>query len=187
MKRKIGRIISSFFILFYKLRYGRRVQFGKNILINHRFKIKGNGKLTLGDNLHLWAHEEPNAFHFYHPNAQISIGHNTTLNGITCHCYTKISIGDHCLAGSAIVMDTDFHNWEDPGHVLHGQKMSKPVSIGEGVWLGGQCAVLKGIQIGDGAVVGFRAVVTKEVNARSVVAGNPAKEVKSSQESSFSS
>ncbi|HBN4333859.1 TPA: maltose O-acetyltransferase, partial [Escherichia coli] len=50
--------------------------------------------------------------------------------------------------------------------------------IGDNVWIGFQAAILKGVTIGEGAVVAARAVVTKDVPAWSVVAGNPAKVVK---------
>ncbi|MBU0982132.1 acyltransferase [Patescibacteria group bacterium] len=179
MKKSLAQILSKFLIVYYKIRYGKRVKFGKNVIINHKFKIKGRGKLLISDNCILWAHEEPNAFHFYKKNAQIKIGKNCRLNGLKCHCADSIEIGNDCLIGSSTIMDTDFHTFDDPEHILFGNSKSKSINIGNQVWLGGQSALLKGSEIGDKSVVGFRAVVTKSYGANVVVAGNPAKVVKS--------
>lgn len=178
MKQKIARIISLFFILYYKLRYGKRVQFGKRVIINHRFKLRGKGKLLIGDDVRMWAHEEKNRFQFYSPNALIVIGPGSGLNGVFCHAYNSITIGKNCMIGSATLMDTDFHTFDDPTHILYGNPLSKPIVIGDGTWLAGQCVILKGVTIGKKSVVGFRAVVTKSFPDNVVVAGNPAKVVK---------
>ena len=54
-----------------------------------------------------------------------------------------------------------------------------PVTIGNDVWIGHGAVILKGVRIGDRSVVGARAVVTRDVPADTVVAGNPARVVKS--------
>ena len=55
---------------------------------------------------------------------------------------------------------------------------SAPIVIGDNVWIGFQAAILKGVTVGEGAIIAAKAVVTKNVPAWSVVAGNPAKVVK---------
>lgn len=82
-----------------------------------------------------------------------------------------------------MIMDTDFHTFDDPNHILYGNLKSKPVKIGNDVWLCGQSVLLKGCQIGNKSVVGFRAVVTKSFPENVVIAGNPAKVVKSQRQS----
>jgi galactoside O-acetyltransferase len=61
----------------------------------------------------------------------------------------------------------------DKGEVERG-----PVEIERGAWLGTQCIVLKGVTVGEEAVVGAGSVVTKDVPPGSVVAGNPAKVIR---------
>jgi len=55
---------------------------------------------------------------------------------------------------------------------------SKPIKIGNHVWVGKGCAILKGVTIGDGAIVGAHSVVTKDIPPRTLVAGVPAKIIK---------
>lgn len=178
MKKTIALLVSKIFIFFYKLRYGRRIKFGKNVIINHKLRLSGKGKLIIGDDVVMWAHEENNRFNFYSPQAQIKIGNRAKLNGVFCHAYTLIEIGEDCMLGSATLMDTDFHTFDDPKHVLHGNELSKPIHIQKGVWLAGQSVILKGVTIGENSVVGFRGVVTKSFPANVVIAGNPGKVVK---------
>jgi len=177
MKKAIARKISFFFKLWYRVRYGHRVIFGRRVIVNHKFVFKGKGRLVIGDDANLWSHGEKNGFYTFSPGALIHVGARSRLNGITVQCKKQVFIGDDCLIGSAMLIDTDFHsvnfeNRNEPSHIK-----SKPIKIGDKVWLAGQSAVLKGVTIGDRAVVGFRAVVTKDVPPDTIVAGNPAKEI----------
>ena len=126
MKQEVAQILSKIFIVYYKIRYGNRVSFGKNILVNHKFKLQGQGKLIIDNGCNLWAHEEPNKFFFYSHNAEITIGEGSQLNGVTIHCLEKVSLGNSCLVGSAVIMDTDFHEFHDPTHILYNNPKSKP-------------------------------------------------------------
>lgn len=177
--KRIAIIVCKPLILFYKLLYGNKVKFGRNILINHRFRIRGNGKLIIGNNSNLWAREEANRFQFYNSKAVITIGSNVRLNGSTFQSAKSIIVGNNTIIASAIISDTDFHKFEDPSHVLYGNTIEKPIKIGNNCWICGQSVILKGVEIGDGSVVGYRAVVTKSFPSDVVVAGNPAKIVKS--------
>ena len=56
--------------------------------------------------------------------------------------------------------------------------INKPITIQDGVWIGSNVIILGGITVGTGAVIGAGSVVTKDVAAYSIVAGNPAREIK---------
>lgn len=63
-----------------------------------------------------------------------------------------------------------------------GQEFARPVSIGNDVWVGGRAVICPGVNIGDGAVIGAGSVVTRDVPANTVVAGNPARPIRSISE-----
>ncbi|MBT4917346.1 acyltransferase [Candidatus Peregrinibacteria bacterium] len=178
MKRTVALILSWPLKLIMKLRFGKRIKFGKNVILNHKFRFQGKGTLEVGDNCNLYAHEEATRFLTFNKEAKITIGKGTRLNGTTFQCKSSIEIGEDCLIGSAMLIDTDFHSIyhehrNDPAHIK-----SKPIKIGDRCWLAGQSTILKGVTVGNESVVAFRALVTKDVPEKVVVAGNPAKVVK---------
>ena len=88
----------------------------------------------------------------------------------------EITIGDGVMmANGAYITDSDWHTLYD--RTARSEKVT-PVRIGNNVWLGDHASVLKGVSIGDNSVVAARAVVTRDVPANVVVAGNPARVVK---------
>jgi hypothetical protein len=88
----------------------------------------------------------------------------------------EIVLGDGVmLANGAYVTDSDWHTIYDR---MVRNDTPTPVRLGNNVWLGDHSTVLKGVTIGDNSVVAARAVVTHDVPANVVVAGNPAKVVK---------
>jgi maltose O-acetyltransferase len=89
-----------------------------------------------------------------------------------------ISIGDRTLLGPAVQLYAATHPLDAETRRL-GLEYALPISIGDDVWLGGGAIVLPGVAIGDRAVVGAGSVVTSDVPADTVVAGNPARAVRS--------
>ena len=79
------------------------------------------------------------------------------------------------LANGAYVTDSDWHTIHD--RTVRAETPT-PVHIGENVWLGDNSVVLKGVTIGENSVIAARAVVTRDVPANVVVAGNPARVVR---------
>ena len=108
---------------------------------------------------------------------KLTLGHNSYMNESLIQCANSITIGDDCaIAGDVLIQDTDFHPILDENG--NEKPVSKPIVIGNKVWICAKATILKGVTIGDGAIVAAGAVVTKDVPARCVVAGNPAKIVR---------
>lgn len=88
-----------------------------------------------------------------------------------------ILIGDDCMLSENIdVWNTDSHqitNWE--GLVIN---RNKPIVIGNHVWVGKNCSILKGVSIGDNSIIGMSSVVTNNVDSNSIYVGNPAHKIK---------
>lgn len=86
-------------------------------------------------------------------------------------CASKITIGTNCaIAKEVIIRDFDAHVIEREGY-----KVAKEIVIGNHVWIGNRAMILKGVSVGDGAIIAAGAVVTKDVPAYTLVAGVPAK------------
>lgn len=86
----------------------------------------------------------------------------------------RVGISPHCML---ITGNHDFNNQHNRvGNLIPGQ-----IHIGDGAWLGARCTVMPGVTVGEGAVVGAGAVVTKDVEPNIIVAGVPAKAIRSLQ------
>ena len=91
-------------------------------------------------------------------------------------CSDEITIGDGVMmANGAYVTDSDWHGLYD--RVARPNAVT-PVRIGDNAWLGDGAKVLKGVTVGENSVVAAGAVVTRDVPANTVVAGNPAVVIK---------
>lgn len=109
------------------------------------------------------------------PSASISIGEQTFLNR-DCKLIARrsITIGRRCEIGWEVsITDSDFHQ------LVGGLPATSPVMIGDHVWIGARAMVLKGVRIGDGAVVAAGAVVVHDVPAATMVGGVPARTIRS--------
>ena len=178
MKNLIIKSISLFVRLKWKLLRGSRVSFGRNFITGFGLKITGPGTVTFGDNVNLWAFAEKNEFQTYDQNATIIIGDNCRINGAIFQAREQITIGSDCLIGSAILMDNDFHPIAPSKRRETTGIATAAINVGQNVWIAGQAAIMKGVNIGENSIIGFRSVVTKNVDKNVVAAGNPAKEIK---------
>lgn len=87
-----------------------------------------------------------------------------------------ITLGDGALIGHNVVMATLNHSEQPEERAnLH----PAPIHIGRNVWIGASATILPGVTIGDGAIVGAGAVVTRNVTENMIVAGIPAKILRS--------
>lgn len=111
---------------------------------------------------------------------KLFIGNNVIINRnvfITARDY--IYIGNDVLIGQNTIINSGNHNFSNPNMPISTQgHSSNKIIIGNDVWIGANCSVLKGVKIGDGAVIGAGSVVTKDVAPYTIVAGVPAKKIK---------
>ncbi|HEY7982767.1 MAG TPA: acyltransferase, partial [Ktedonobacterales bacterium] len=103
---------------------------------------------------------------------RLEIGEGSSIYyGFSAAAHQLVRIGRRCAIGPYVnIIDNNFHEVLDRSRT----PLSRPVIIGDDVWLAGRVMVLPGVTIGDHAVVSAGAIVTEDVPARSVVAGNPA-------------
>lgn len=110
--------------------------------------------------------------------------HFGAFNHITCS--NKVYIGNRLLTGKWVTITDNSHGTTDIGTLLidpiKRPIFSKgPVIIGDNVWIGDKATILPGVTIGDGAVIAANSVVTKDVPAYCVAAGNPARIIKTNK------
>jgi acetyltransferase-like isoleucine patch superfamily enzyme len=104
------------------------------------------------------------------PEVVVTIGDRTFVNRRTEFvCGESITVGTDCaISWDVCITDTDSHS-------LDGGQRTSPVIIGNRVWIGARAMILKGVTIGDGAVVAANSVVTRDVPPRTLVGGSPAR------------
>lgn len=123
--------------------------------------------------------------------SRITIGNNVFVGGDTLiDCVDSIRIGDDVLISyQVIIMDSDNHSLRASERIgdLQRWRMQKydwsrvsraPVQIHDKAWIGARAIIIKGVTIGEGAVVAAGAVVTSDVPPYTIVAGNPARVIR---------
>lgn len=154
---------------------------GKNFKLDINGGVMGDrDKIVIGNNVFLsgWLISD---------GGKIIIGDNTVINkGTIIRSMNRVEIGKYCdLASDCAIQD---HNSRSLDHkerrkfMLIGKfdekVLNSPVVIGNDVWIGRRATILKGVNIGNGAIIATNAVVTKDVPELSIAAGNPATIVK---------
>jgi len=108
----------------------------------------------------------------------VTIGDYTRI-GIHCTVIGPVCIGSHVNLAQGITVTALNHNFEDTTKRIDEQGVStKPVVIGDDVWIGANAVILPGVTIGQHCVVAAGAVVTKDVPDNTLVGGVPAKVIK---------
>ena len=108
----------------------------------------------------------------------IYIGDHVYLN-LLCNILdcNEVHIGNHVMIGPGVQIYTAAHELQAEAR-NKGMEVAKPIMIEDNVWIGGSAILLPGVRIGLNAVVGAGAVVSHNVPANTVVAGNPARVIR---------
>lgn len=167
------------------LRASHGVRVAKSAKLNAGgLQLKSGCQLTVGEQSQVLA-----AVVFDRENARISIGNRSFINGALIAA-ESIEIGDDVLISwNVTVVDHNSHaiafsqRAEDAVNWLASKKdwsavKIAPVKIYDKAWIGFNSIILKGITIGEGAIIGAGSVVTKDVPAWTIAAGNPARMIR---------
>ena len=126
------------------------------------------------------------------PYARVRIGAFTMINGAEIVCDDAIRIGDYGLISWNVVLMDNYRVpcsiekrrayiraiLQNPFTCNRSSDARKPIVIGDNVWIGHDCVVLPGLQIGNGSIVGARSVVAESIPDLAVAAGNPARVIR---------
>jgi acetyltransferase-like isoleucine patch superfamily enzyme len=142
---------------------------GLQIQIGKRGRLRFGRLVWIGDGTKIRCHE-----------GEVIIGDKTVLGQeCTISAYQHVRIGEQCvIADRAMFIDFD-HGIVEVERTIREQGIYKrDVNVGSNVWIGYGACVLRGVQVGDNAVIGTNAVVTSDVPANAVVAGIPARVIR---------
>jgi acetyltransferase-like isoleucine patch superfamily enzyme len=158
-----------FFLHLKGLHFGRRLFLEGNIEVGAARSVRLGHCVKLGKDVYLGAWEE----------GELIVGDNSYIGrGTIILAHQSVVIGDDCLIAPGCHI-TDVNHGIAAGELIRKQPLvSKPVRIGNDVWIGASCSILPGVTIGDGAVIGARSVVTRDVPSNAIVVGIPAKIIK---------
>jgi acetyltransferase-like isoleucine patch superfamily enzyme len=155
--------------------------------INQATIFEGEGRIYFESNVNLGYFPSPK---FYEGsiyiearsiNAVIKIGENTFINNecVIVADKSSITIGRDALIGTGVeIMDSDFHNIENVDR-KSADYNCKAILIGNNVFIGNNVKILKGVEIGDNCVIGNGSIVTKSFPENVIIAGIPAKIIRS--------
>jgi acetyltransferase-like isoleucine patch superfamily enzyme len=150
-------------------------ELGLWVRLQGRIHVRNQGRIRVGERVVFVSHPLPIILHTL-PGGRLDIGDRTVLNyGVDISAVEHVTIGDDCLLGTHVsILDNDFHELTARDRMPE----SRPVVIGDGVWLGNRVMILPGVKIGAGAAVGAGSVVMTDVPERCLALGNPARVIK---------
>lgn len=116
----------------------------------------------------------PCIFSTIKPNAKIEIGNSCGFSGTVIGCALSIKLGNNVRCGAnTLITDSDWHSNDSR------TEADKMIIIEDNVWLGYGVKVLKGVHIGKNTLIGAGSIVTKDIPANVIAAGNPCKVIRS--------
>lgn len=137
------------------------MRFPKNIFIDNHVVIKEGTRICACNK-----------------DASVTIGKNTTVG---YHNFffasSKIEIGDDCLIAPFVYIVDSNHQFKREIKINQQPNETAPIKIGNDVWIASNVTILKGVTIGDGAIIAANSVVNKDVAPYEIVGGSPAKNI----------
>lgn len=156
----------------HRVKYRKGVYIGRHVTKTRRVKLILSPYSRIAYDTLLWG------------DGTIKLGEHSSIGSCSRIFASKnggVEIGDYTMSASHLyIIDCD--HGTAAGEYIQKQPMNQAkVTVGNDVWFGYQCTVLKGVTIGNGAVCGACSLVTKSVPENAIVGGNPAKIIKCRQ------
>lgn len=192
---EITSLVCRFKKAFYKrynklVFYFNGVEYGKNLCVFNKFYIRTRGRVILGDNVKFISGDFINPITrnlrgslYSEPNSLIIMGNRIGISPSCIWIKDKLVIGNNVMIGAnCLIMDNDAHQLDYEAR-FHGKKANPlepttivqhaPIIIEDDVWIGANCQILKGVTIGARTIIGAGSVVTRNIPADCIAAGNP--------------
>ena len=158
------------------INYGHNIIFRGNAILSREV----GSTITIGNNCKFLSSSRYNYRGINHcciiqtgsQKASISIGNNCGFSGCSIVADLDVKIGNNVMVGTnSTIGDRDDHT------EIYATN-PKPVIIKDGVWIGMNCIILKGVTIGENSIIGAGSVVTHDIPANVIAAGVPARKIK---------
>ena len=167
----------------------KNVVYGENMRVYNHVYVRGNGTITIGNDFLFTSGDSINPICrnirgclYTSHNGQIIIGDHVGISSACIWAKEKIEIGNHVnIGGDCLIMDTDAHPidyLERRKPVTNENTPSSPVYIKDDTWIGARCIILKGVTIGERSVIGAGSIVTSDIPADCIAAGNPCRMIR---------
>jgi acetyltransferase-like isoleucine patch superfamily enzyme len=178
---RLRSVLWKVVIKFLCILQGIHIGHGCNFYGKMKFMKVKSGSISIGNKCSFRSAHTSNLIGVNRPcivsalesDAVISIGNNCGFSGTVIGCFKKIRIGNNVKCGAnTLITDSNWHQDD------YRAGKAKPIEIKDNVWLGEGVKVLKGVTIGENSVIGAGSVVTKNILANVIAAGNPCKEIK---------
>jgi acetyltransferase-like isoleucine patch superfamily enzyme len=151
----------------------------------------GNGKITIGEkfkfnsgsHFNIIGRNKTLTFQVW---GSLVIGNNVRMSGTAIICKNVVTIGnDVMIGGNVVIYDSDFHSLDHKKRNHDPEDRSDvktlPVTIHDGAFIGAHTTILKGVTIGERSIIGLGSVVTGNIPADEIWAGNPAKFIRKTE------
>lgn len=165
----------------------KHVKYKRNLVIHGLLFLHGHGNIDIGEEVIITSSSNYNptdGSNLTHlstkENGKLIIGDRCGLSNCAITASKEVIIEAGVLIGSGVfISDTDHHELRAEDRKNNtGNILSAPIKIEKDVFIGARSIILKGVTIGEGSVVGAGSVVTKDIPAGEIWAGNPAKFIK---------
>lgn len=177
----INNIYNFFFLKLFKVNYK------SNLEIKGKIFLRNSGSLILGHNVTINSSYSANPIGgmsfssiVVTKKGRLVISDNVGISNTAIFCTSSIHIGYRVfIGGDCKIYDTDFHSIDRLKRLNNDDiGKSKPVVIGDDVFIGTGCIILKGVEIGCNSVIGAGSLVTKSIPKNQVWGGNPIRFIK---------